>query len=170
LLERFHSDPDPLNLEGEIALLRALVTDYIERYDEYTEALLAWHSSFGPEWEKAYQLWRERDYIPMKEGLDLQPPPDPGQYQRKPRQVIDILQVGVFLGQIGNLAERVQKIRQTSAITLETLDRVLEQLGVEVVNAAKRHVRTDSERAQLLKDVEERWGGIQLDIPSRPRP
>ena len=34
LIEEFLNDPDPFNLLPEVALLRALVLDYIERYDE----------------------------------------------------------------------------------------------------------------------------------------
>src|SRR5689334_21056250 len=48
LLDSFADDPDPLNLLPEVRILRALILDFIERYDEQTEALIAWHASFNP--------------------------------------------------------------------------------------------------------------------------
>src|SRR5262249_45569095 len=53
-IEAVRADPDPLNLEPEVALLRALVEDLIERWDEVFGpggALIAWHNSFGSEKE-----------------------------------------------------------------------------------------------------------------------
>jgi hypothetical protein len=46
LIAQHEADPDPLNVLPEIAALRALFQEFIERYDEHTEALLAWHASF----------------------------------------------------------------------------------------------------------------------------
>jgi hypothetical protein len=42
------ADPDPLDLLPELHLLRALVIDFIERYDTSREALLAWHAAGHP--------------------------------------------------------------------------------------------------------------------------
>src|SRR5690554_1667741 len=47
LLDQFENDAEPLNLLPEVKLLRALLTDFVERYDEITEATLAWHNSWG---------------------------------------------------------------------------------------------------------------------------
>ena len=45
LLQRYEDDPDPLNLLPELALLRALLEDYVERYDDFRDALVAWYGS-----------------------------------------------------------------------------------------------------------------------------
>ena len=45
----YEADPDPLNTLPEIAATRALFEDYVNRYDEITEALLAWYRSNGQE-------------------------------------------------------------------------------------------------------------------------
>lgn len=45
LQDEYLRAPDPLNIFGELALLRALAHDFIERHREITEALLAWHAS-----------------------------------------------------------------------------------------------------------------------------
>ena len=46
LIAEHEADPDPLNIYPELAAARALFVDFIERYDEHTESLLAWHESY----------------------------------------------------------------------------------------------------------------------------
>ena len=58
LIESFEKDPDPENLLPEVQLLRALILDYVERYDEQTEGLMAWHASFNPLFDKAFAEWQ----------------------------------------------------------------------------------------------------------------
>lgn len=168
LLDELEHDPDPLDLTPELKLLRALVQDYVERYDHLTEALHAWHNSFGSEYRAAYEEWRET-VIKMvsdfteHEPSDLPSPPDPNEYENKPRQVIDILSVGKYIGEIGRLVERIEKVKAEGSISLETLDRVLEQLGVEVVQAAQEAISDATARTTLLRDIERRWGSIRLE-------
>lgn len=45
LLERHLENPDPLDTTPEIALVRALLQDWVERYSTIMPALLAWHLS-----------------------------------------------------------------------------------------------------------------------------
>lgn len=47
LIRQHEEHPDSLHLHAELALLRALVEDYIERYDENAKALQAWQRSGG---------------------------------------------------------------------------------------------------------------------------
>lgn len=56
LIEQHEADPDPLNILPELAVTRALFQDFIERYDKWRDALLAWHESFGREGEKPMQM------------------------------------------------------------------------------------------------------------------
>lgn len=46
LVKKFQDDPDPLNILDELALARALLVDFVNRYAEFVDALLDWHSSF----------------------------------------------------------------------------------------------------------------------------
>jgi hypothetical protein len=46
LIEKHEADPDPLNVLPELAAARALFQDFIERYDTWREAVLAWHASY----------------------------------------------------------------------------------------------------------------------------
>lgn len=135
LLAEQEQDPDPLNILPEIRLLRALIQDYIERYDKMTSALLAWHASFGQETETA----------------------------KKPRQVPDILAVGKFISDIGRLAQTMHRRQQEGSISLATLDRVVEQLGVEVAMALQETLPDEALRTQVLESIERRWGTIRLE-------
>lgn len=46
LIGAYEADPDPLNIMPELATARALFVDHINRYAEYTEALLGWYASW----------------------------------------------------------------------------------------------------------------------------
>lgn len=43
LIQKFEEDDDPLDILPELAAARALLQDFIERYDEYLTAVIAWH-------------------------------------------------------------------------------------------------------------------------------
>jgi hypothetical protein len=46
LIEQHEADGNPLDILPELAAARAVFEDFVNRYDEYTNALLAWHKSF----------------------------------------------------------------------------------------------------------------------------
>jgi hypothetical protein len=182
LLKEFRADPDPLDITEELHLLRALVLDYVERYDEVTDLLSAWHSSFGPAFQDALRIWRD-EYGDWREKMtdiyedgwqdvevkDLPEPPvlpDPLEHQNKPRQVIDILQVGNFVDKITRIVERSEKMKQEGAVSLKTLDQYLTRLGEEVVATAREVIPNDVQRAQLLDTLEAKWRVIPLRDPS----
>lgn len=143
LLEQFEADANPLDLTPELHLLRALILDYIERYQEFTAALIAWHedeSTFTDRWGNE-------------------------QVTRKPPQVIDILSVAKYITAIGQISERIEKAKKEGSVSLETLNRVIEQLGVQLVKAAQETVKDAAQRATLLSRVEDLWQSIQLEQP-----
>lgn len=137
LLNQFEDDPDPLNILPEVKLLRALIIDYIERYDAFTDALLSWYDS-----------WK-------KDGVN----------EGRPRQVIDILTVGKFIADIGSLVEKIQKQRQEGTISMATLNRVMEMMAIEVASAVQEVVKDADQSAKLLGIIENRWSTISLDNP-----
>jgi hypothetical protein len=51
LIEHFEQDLDPLNLLPELHLGRAILVDFIERYDVWREAFLAWHFDYSAKYE-----------------------------------------------------------------------------------------------------------------------
>jgi hypothetical protein len=168
LIERFSADPDPHNLLQELTLLRALVTDYVERYDETTEALLAWHASFGPGYQEAIKLWRGQlaDWVEQQDSGEAGEPPPlpiPEAFVQKPRQMIDIVAAAGYIDKIGQLSERIEKRRKEGMVSLAVFDSVLERLGMELVHAIREVGINDTARTALLATVEWRWAAIQLD-------
>ena len=119
------ADADPLDLLDELRLLRALTIDFIERYDEYTEALLAWHASFESE-----------------------------DHPHKPRQILDIADAGKLIRDIGRIAETIQKLREQQTISLETFKRLMEQMAITVSRHADADTcgRIEAEWDQIRLD------------------
>jgi hypothetical protein len=216
LLERFEADEDPLDLSREVTLLRALMVDLAERWDEMMEGNARWHASFQDNYLNALGTWLREvkqksepeilalhsalvgavddlvELMGMDEGIDrrlghakkrleralargeakiyeLPSAPDPLTFVNKPRQQLDITSIAGLTDKVGKMVERIEKQRQEGTIRLETLDRVLEQLGVEVVKAVQQHVSDADTRAALLRDIEEQWGTIRLE-PTAARP
>lgn len=48
VLQSFYNDPDPLNLRSELAIARTILTDVMNKHEEWNEALMAWWASFDP--------------------------------------------------------------------------------------------------------------------------
>lgn len=134
LLAQLEDDPDPMDLLPEVRLLRALVMDYVERYDKLTEAVLDWHES----WRKSAEM-------------------------AKPRQVPDILSVGKFIADIGGLVDKIQRGRQEGAISMAAFVRVTDQMGLEMIGAVQEVVPDADTVAKLLQLVDERWASIQVE-------
>lgn len=73
--EHFELDPDPLNLLADVLEMRVRVADFCNRYDDFTEALIAWHASFNQGAQEAQSLyhlahdnWRSK-YAEWQEAL-----------------------------------------------------------------------------------------------------
>lgn len=180
LLQQFENDPNPLDLLPETQLLRALITDFIERWDHYTDLTHTWHAMYTKAYRDAVDEWREKMIQLLEDGgyentttADLPPVPDPADYApEKPRQLLDITAAATLVDKVGAMIDRIEKHKREGAITLDTLNRVLEQLGVEVVHAAQEVIRDAATRAALLHAIERRWGTIRLDTihAAPPRP
>lgn len=102
LIATFEADPDPLNMLADLAAGRALFVDYIERYDEWRSAFLAWHESF-------------RD-------------PEKSSYA-KPMKVMDLADAGGLLAEVTKIVERIEKVRAANAISRADMNRVLSEMG-----------------------------------------
>lgn len=136
LIAQFTADPDPTNLLPEAVLLRALVLDYIERYDQFTQALFDWHESY----------------------VDKNKTPNP-----KPQQVIDILSVGKFIGEIAGLVEKIDKQKQKGFISLEAVNRYVEQLGLELSGAAQEAKLDGDSATAFFNAIDRRWSTVSID-------
>jgi hypothetical protein len=96
------ADPDPLDLLEKLHLLRSLLGDWLERYETYREALLAWHAAGHP---------------------------DDGS---RPRQLLEVTDAGRLIERIARVAETVHKLREQHTISLETFRRLMEQMALVV--------------------------------------
>lgn len=136
-IAKFEADADPLNLAPEVALLRAFVEDFIDRWDAIygpTGALLAWHESFHT-----------------------------GEAPPKPKQLPDFSALTALVDRVGKMAERIYKMRNDGAITMATLNRVVEQMGADLVAAIHEATIPSDQSEKLLESVERRWLSIKLD-------
>ena len=184
LIAQFAADDDPHDLSHELTLLRALVLDYIERYDETTEALLNWHASYTGGYVAAMQEWRQKaaEYADdfqregMEPGWELPPVPIPGDYQDKPRQMVDITAASGLIDRIGGMSDRIEKRRSQGGVSMAALDTILEELAIELVNATQEVGFDDATRTRLLTVVDRRWrdvrtnpGGVTADARAATR-
>lgn len=176
LIERHAADSDPLNLEPEVAALRALFEDYIERYDAMTAALLAWHEDYGKARVRlpaalcdtlgeAIETWRadilsnvgalsddeERAHVQARAALlVMRDGPD----KSKPRTVLDLADAHVLLDSIGRMVERIEKIKSQNAISRPELNRVMH----EMFRSLDTRVRDDVVKQDVIND----WMRIAL--------
>lgn len=100
LIEKHEADENPLDTLPELAAARALFQDYIERYDEFTDALIAWHESWGEE-----------------------------NGPKKPRQVLDIADAYRIVSEVTKIAKRIEDVRAQNAISRSDFYRVMTEMG-----------------------------------------
>jgi hypothetical protein len=123
LIESHEADPDPLNVLPELAAARALFQDFLERYDEWADALVAWHESWSV----------DEDGNPTA---------------KKPRQILDISDAYRIVSEITKIAERIEKVRAANAISRPDLLRVMTEMGRVVAH----HVRDETVYQRITDD------------------
>lgn len=175
LIEQHEKDPDPLNILPEIAANRALFQDFVERYDEWAAALIAWHESYRAGGrplaadrilqlravvDEFELLFRESDELTEKqrENLDgaratiaaLEQAPDDG----KPVQILDIADASRILSETTKMVERVERIRAANAVSRPELFRIMGEMW--------RVVELNVSDAETRARVRDAWLGIRL--------
>jgi hypothetical protein len=99
-------EADPMDLMPEAQLLRALVVQYIEEYDELKDAVIAWHNA-------------------RMEGRD-----SPG----RPAALPSLTEVQKLIDAVGRLISRAHQINQTGTISLAVFRRATELMGQVVAS------------------------------------
>lgn len=137
-IERFAANPDPLNLYPELAQLRALVVDLLERWDEV----------YGPEgtlltWHKSYLS---------------------GGGVKRPRSLPRFEAVALTIDKVGRMVDVIQKHRADGSISKATFNRVMEMMGVDVAQAVQETGLDEPRSARLLDEVVRRWSAIQIAL------
>jgi hypothetical protein len=154
LIEHFEQDLDPLNLLPELHLGRAILVDFIERYDVWREAFLAWHfellgevrADLGGEAPRLHRRHRRaRDPAAGGQGDDATATQlenlklareyvdriaDPILLTApKPREVLDVSAAMELAESVTKMVERIEKIRAANAISRADFLRLTAQLG-----------------------------------------
>lgn len=182
LIEQHEADPDPLNILPELALARALLTDYVERYDLWRDALLAWHESYQAvdrplAYDRLLAMETVIDELEALIGpadLDEEDQEDEGEAVRKamvdarallddlrrpgdeskPRQILDIADAIRHADTVSKIAKRIEDVRAQNAISRPELLRVMTEMGRVVMH----HVKEDAVRQKIHDD----WIRIQV--------
>lgn len=166
-------DADVLNTLPEIRAVRALFIDYVERYDAYTDALLAWYADWqlgkviDP--DKADALRRVLDAYEAEgdhgDRLSDDAAEDLKQAREivavlarpvagKPHQVLDVADAYKMLGEVTKMVERVERARQATAVSLQELERLFFAMA-QVVAA---HVTDPAVRDRITAE----WRGLRV--------
>lgn len=170
LLDQFEADPDPLNLLPEAQLLRALLTDFIERYDQQDQMLTRWNLSF----ERSFQTdwadwWRETraNVMETQDDLTLEEAaaemPDPMNYlPSKPLRMADITEVGALISRVGTIIELIRKAQTQATFTMDTVNLLWKVMAGHITDAAQEVISDDDVRSTYLTAVERRFATISL--------
>lgn len=177
-IQQQQADPDPLNLLPDLLLARSILHEAIERHSATNAALLAWHASYTSGYQEAESIWREQLALYLEAvhqghsepAMGPPAPPIPEAFENKPRQLPDLAQFITLIDRVTGIVERIQKRESEQKMSLTDFNRVLEQLGVEVVMAVKEVIPDDADetgtnadlRAELVRTVERRWGTVRI--------
>jgi len=74
--------------------------------------------------------------------------------------------IAMLADKVGATADRIQKHQQAKSVSLATLNRVMEQMGVEVAAAVQEAKLDPSTGTALCEIIERRWGSLRLDAYS----
>lgn len=144
LIEQHEADPDPLNILPELAAARALFQDFVERYDEWADALTAWHASFSDAYRAEIELRCAAHDAATCPFLG----PDPRErFDGKPVQILDVADAYRIVSEITKIVERIEKVRAANAISRADLLRVMQEMG----RVVQRFV-TDGPTLEQIKD------------------
>lgn len=176
LYEKHAADPDPLDMLHEVAMARAFFEDFVNRYDVWREAILAWWQS----WALARRPWTveqvqalraivddfedavratsgeltERQGSGLTLARELLEQLAQGGIEGRPRQILDVSAAHTMLAEITRMVERIERVRAANAISRPDLLRVMAEMG-RVVEA---HVKNPGARERIM----EGWLAIRV--------
>jgi hypothetical protein len=174
LIEKHEADADPLNILPELAAARALFEDFVERYDHWRDALLAWHKSYTtrnalPE-QQAEAFRRCLDEYEIRLG-EIGEDASENQLEDaklarefisslvkgdegKPREVLDLSDAVKHADTITKIVERIERIRGENAISRRELHRTISEMG--------RVVETYVTEKHVQEKIREGWLAIRI--------
>ena len=126
-------DDDPTNITEELAMARAIFSDWIERYALWSDALLAWHASFYS-----------------------------GEKEPKPLKILDISDAHRQLKTIGTLAQQLQDSRLRDAVSQGELVEILREVSTVVELSLTTCPHCHGKLDAVLDLIRKGWTAIQL--------
>lgn len=176
LLEEFQEDPDPLNLHDEVMLLRTLLADYIDRWEEQDAMLTRWNLSFEKAFQSAWaQWWRDTraNILEAEDDLTLEEAaaemPDPMDFlPSKPLRMADITEAAGLIDKVGSMVDRIRKGQQGKTFDMATIDRLWTAMSAHLTQAMLEVIEDNGLRERLHASVAEKWSTISLaELASR---
>jgi hypothetical protein len=128
LIEQHAQDPDPLNLEAEVVLLRALVQDFVERYEGYIDGLARLKATTDPAIQILFSKG-ELDSDQMIKGFQQLRI----SLQQKPSQILDISVISTLVDRLGHMVERVHKMKSAQSLTPDRVKSMFDGMGLIVM-------------------------------------
>lgn len=151
-------------------MLRALVTDFIDRWEEQDEMLTRWNLSFEKGFQSAWVEWyREaraniletQDDLTLEEELGKMP--DPMEFlPSKPLRMADITEVSGLIGQVGSMVDRIHKHAKGKTFGMATIDRLWTAMSAHLTQAMLEVIEDNDLRQRLHTSVAEKWATISL--------
>jgi len=163
LISEMDETEDPLNTLPEVAATRALLVDHINRYDEFTAALIAWHESYmaGVPTPKLFaslesimemletncteaELKRNKDYQTCLKAVMSYKSSNP-----KPIQILDIADSMRLLSEVTRMVERIGKSMSINAVGRRDFQRIMLEIG----NIIDQCVSSDREKIKIRDKI-----------------
>jgi hypothetical protein len=184
LIAEMESDPDPLNILPELAVARGLFIDFIERFDEWREAFLAWHASwstykrpipeelgmaFAAAIDEYENMAREQaGELTEKQQTDMAAARKLVKYMRgedavaRPREVLDVSAAIAHVNTISMIVKREQDARADNAISRKDLVRVQREMAASVAKRVFEAINDPDSALAVLKAIRGDWLDIHV--------
>jgi hypothetical protein len=164
LIEQYAQDPEPLNILPELAAARALFQDFIERYDEWREALLLWWAAQTARRSKLEEVRFAAELV--LEQSDSGASQDHRRaaaelvlFHAAPRQVLDISHAQGLLAEVTKIVKRIEEIRNANAISRPDLLRLMHEMARVVERWVTAPDLTPEQRLERIRDG---WLGLRV--------
>lgn len=187
LLTQLEGEEDPLNILPDLNMVRALLADFLNRYEENRDAMLAWYASWnGRPWRtsdltlltdvlKEYEIklkegdeWEESAMADLCARAQAMVHNMEVAYTGRPREVLDIADAHRMAVEATKIVERIEKIRARNAVSREDFARVMTELG-RTAEAALSPARVRAALAKAEIDVTNMTEGQLIDVADNLR-
>ena len=156
LLEKVKRRKNPTDLLEPLALLNTLTIDFVNRYEEMSEALLAWHSELRTieDWEEWAELEAMSESVEVHAVAQAVRERARRASKMKPRVILDITAAAKLIDKIGKLVGIIERQRQSGVISVAAYHLIMEQMALAVL----RHVKD----RQVRERIGDAWEGIKV--------